>query len=125
MEPLLSRLALIGRAHVEKVHLNNLCKTIAWIFASILALSCLPCATIVAEHYRPVVPIGDPDPARVHYWETVLPARPEGVGPVIGDRATWQTIAARPEYHSVIADAERFSKEPFPPLPDPLFLTYS
>jgi hypothetical protein len=96
-----------------------------------LLISCLLafcCQHFIAEapaQDRVVAQIGAPDAARVQYWESILPVRPRGVGPNIADRTAWESIAARPKYHALITEADDFSQESFPPLPDSLFLEYS
>ncbi|MCC7476360.1 MAG: heparinase II/III family protein [Pirellulales bacterium] len=69
--------------------------------------------------------IGDPAADRIAYWENMIGDRPRGLGPVIGDRATWESIAKRPSYHALVAEAERLVSEPIPPLTDELILEYS
>ncbi len=53
------------------------------------------------------VTLGDPDPARVAYWEKLLPEKPVGLGPKISDRAAWKEIGERPEFATKVADAEK------------------
>jgi hypothetical protein len=77
------------------------------------------------NHTRPIEDIGDPEPDRVRFWETVLQTEPAGVGPSIDDRKTWNAIGERPEYRGLVGEAEQLAKRRLPPLTDELFLEFS
>ncbi len=60
--------------------------------------------------------------ARVAAW---LPAKPQGVGRPIADRATWDAVARLPGFRSAVSRAEGLLKKPIPELTDELFLDFS
>jgi hypothetical protein len=65
------------------------------------------------------------DPQRIEYFRKLLPIKPEGVGPKIGDRAAWEEIAKRPAFAGVVKHAEAALEKPLAELTDDLFLDYS
>jgi hypothetical protein len=62
---------------------------------------------------------------RVREIAAWLPAHPAGLGEPVTHRAAWETLARRPDYAALGADAQKLAKEPVPELPDDLFLDYS
>ena len=60
--------------------------------------------------------------AEIAKW---LPEQPQGVGPTIEDRATWQRVAQSDEFSGTVAAAEKLRKKPTPELTDDLFLDFS
>jgi hypothetical protein len=67
----------------------------------------------------------DVDPKRVDEIAAMLSDNTFAFGPKITDRASWDQLGKKPEFHATIARAERLSAEPIPPLPDDLFLEFS
>jgi hypothetical protein len=70
-------------------------------------------------------PTEDPTPRRTAFWAAVLPERPHGVGPTIGDRRAWDTVAAAPAFKDVVRQAEKLLKRPIPALTDEMYLDFS
>jgi hypothetical protein len=66
-----------------------------------------------------------PDPARVAEIAAMLAAEPRGAGPAIGDRKAWDEVARSPQFKGFVARADRLREQPFPDLPDELFLDFS
>lgn len=66
-----------------------------------------------------------PKPSRVAAIEQMLPERPVGVGPPIGDRAAWEQLAALEPYRQLVARAEKIAAEPVTPQPESLFLLFT
>jgi hypothetical protein len=65
------------------------------------------------------------DPARVKAVADMLGDKPVGLGRPASDRAAWDTLAAKPEFKAVVANAEKLLKQPLAEQPDELFLEYS
>jgi hypothetical protein len=69
--------------------------------------------------------VAAPDPARVAEIETLLPEKPAGIGPVIGERSTWRDLAKDPALAGVVETAETFLATPPVELSDDLYLEFS
>lgn len=66
------------------------------------------------------------DPARIEEWTKILPAKPRGVGPIIGDRAAWEGVKSRsPQWKDVVDTAEELIGKPLPEVTDDLYLEFS
>ena len=68
---------------------------------------------------------GPPDPQRVEAISRLLPAVPQGVGPTIDQRQTWQAVGSSAKFKGVVARAEKLLSQPIPELTDDLFLDFS
>ncbi len=55
----------------------------------------------------------------------LLSEGPTAFGRPISDRAAWQELAARPDAHRVVQQAERLAARPLPEQPDELYLDFS
>ena len=66
-----------------------------------------------------------PDPARVAEIAAMLAPEPRGAGAAIGDRTVWDEAARSPRLKDFVGRAERLREQPFPDLPDELFLDFS
>ena len=64
-------------------------------------------------------------PARVKEIAAWLPAKSEGLGRPVTDRAAWDKLAANSAFVAVISNAEKLAGEAVPELPDDLYLDYS
>ncbi len=69
--------------------------------------------------------VGVPDEARVDEIAAMLPEKPQGVGPQIGDRKAWQTVATSTDGKRIVTEAARELASPMPELPDDLYLEFS
>ena len=87
----------------------------AFLSLVILLVVCLSAA-------HPAEPLDSQRIAEIAKW---LPEKPQGVGPTIEDRATWQRVGESPEFSGTIAAAEKMRKKPTPELTDELFLDFS
>ena len=67
----------------------------------------------------PSLPI--PTQAQIDEIAAMLPAEPRGMGPPITDRDAWAAAAQKPAFQALVADAEKFAKEPTPILNDALY----
>jgi hypothetical protein len=65
------------------------------------------------------------DETRIATIATWLPAEPQGVGPVCGDRQAWQTIAGDKRLSWVSAEAEKRLHSPFPAWNDDAYLGFT
>jgi len=63
--------------------------------------------------------------AEIQRIVALLPQRPQGIGPVIGNRAAWEALAALPAMKATLAKAEKALGEPLPVATDELYLEYS
>ncbi len=69
---------------------------------------------------------GPPDPARVAFYENLLPEKARGVGVPISDRKAWEELAKQNDSVGEIRkQAEAASASPMPELTDDLYLDYS
>lgn len=69
--------------------------------------------------------LGVPDEARVKAIADMLPEKPQGVGPQIGDRKAWQAVAEHADARRIVTQAARELASPMPELPDDLYLEFS
>ncbi len=67
----------------------------------------------------------DVDSKRVNEVAAMLSGDTFAFGPRISDRAAWDELGKKTEFHATIARAQRLLDEPIPPLPDDLFLEFS
>ncbi len=94
----------------------------SWAWCGVVAIVVTASGYLAAG--EPAGPKG-PDPARVRQIAEMLPEKPSGPGPRIGDRAAWTAAAKAPAFSSVVRQAEALLREPIPDPSDELYLDYS
>jgi hypothetical protein len=90
------------------------------VFAAMVCVAIVLSATALLAASR-----NAPDERRVEGIAQMLPDKPQGFGPLIGDRKAWGKLAAAPRFKNAIAKAEELLTQPIPELTDELYLDYS